>query len=109
MDIAFQSKSLRDICESERSLRDQFGEQVADSVKHRLADLRAATTIKDIFVGNPRELSGNNSNCVCIDLAAGFRLMLTSNHVKASHDEICDTNWAEFTRVKILSIGNENV
>ena len=55
MDIAFQSRSLRDTCESEDMLKAEFGEEVAAAVVRRFADLRAATTIGDLAVGNPRE------------------------------------------------------
>lgn len=109
MDIAFLSKSLRDICESENALIERFGAQVANGVKDRLSDLRAATSINDVVLGNPRHLTGKQANCVCIDLPEDFNLMLCSNHVKATSGKTDNINWSSVTRVKILSIGKDNV
>lgn len=51
LEIAFESKRLRTICESEKQSRSAFGDEVAEILKHRLADFRAAGTVRDLVVG----------------------------------------------------------
>ena len=105
MDIAFQSKSLRDACESEDMLKVKFGEAVGSAILRRLADLRAAATIRDLVVGNPRELLSGKHPALCIDLACGAALLMRANHLKPARTSSGTISWAEVTRFKVMSIG----
>ena len=44
LELAFESKELRDVCENEAEAKRQLGDSVAEMLKHRLADLNAATS-----------------------------------------------------------------
>jgi hypothetical protein len=105
MDIAFQSKALRDSCESEDLLRTKFGELVGGAITRRLADLRAAVTIRDLVVGNPREVFSGKHPTLCIDLAENSVLLLRVNHLKPPINSNGTISWLEVTRLKVLSIG----
>ena len=104
MDIAFNSKSLRDICESEEILKKHFGNQVGESVKRRLADLRAAASIIDLAVGTPGELPTEIQPTTAVDLPDGYRLIVRPNHLKTPLDSQRRTNWSAVTRIKVMSI-----
>jgi hypothetical protein len=104
MEIAFHSRSLRDTCESENMLVRQFGDRVGESIKRRLADLRAATSITDIVVGCPRELPTPVHPTICIDLPDGFRILLRSNHVKPPLHPDGRIDWSTVSRIKLMSI-----
>ena len=54
MEIAFNTKSLRAICESEAKAKRELGPSVAGILKHRLADLQAAKSANDLVAGQPR-------------------------------------------------------
>jgi hypothetical protein len=58
LELAFDSKSLRTTCESERQAKLELGDVVAEVLKHRLADLLAAKSVKDLVAGQPRLLDG---------------------------------------------------
>jgi hypothetical protein len=105
MDIAFHSKALRDICESEEMLKTKFGEAVGEAIARRLADLRAAETIRDLVVGAPREVLSGKRAMLCIDLAGESSLLLRANHLKPPRNASGAISWAEVTRLKIMSIG----
>ena len=105
IDIAFQSKSLRDACESEDMLKVKFGEAVGSAILRRLADLRAAATIRDLVVGSPREIPSERVPTLCIDLAPGAVLVLRANHLKPPRTASGAISWAEVTRLKVMSIG----
>lgn len=104
MEIAFQSRLLRDCCESEDMLEARFGEEAAAAIIRRLADLRAATTIADLAVGNPCELDAGTNPTLCIDLADGYRVLLRANHLNLPRTSTGALSWPEITRLKVISI-----
>ena len=68
VEIAFAKKSLRQICESERSARRLLGRRVAQRLKIRLADIQIADSVSDLVAGRPRELVGDCTGHVAVDL-----------------------------------------
>ena len=82
LELAFDTKSLRDLCENEEKARRELGPEVAEKLKHRLADLRAAESVKDLVVGQPREVKSADPGCFLVDLANGCRLTFCANHLK---------------------------
>jgi len=100
VELAFETKWLREICESEAMARRTLGTHVAKALKRRLADLRAAPSVRDLPLGKPNPPSGT----YLFDLANGFSLHVSANHVKNPTHKSGDLNWAKITHVKILEI-----
>lgn len=107
MEIAFHSRQLRDICESEAMLTKRFGKRVGQQIKRRLADLRAATSVDDLVVGNPRQLPGKPQPTMVLDLCDSFSLSFRPNHVLRG-TATGKRDWSEVTRIKIMTIGRES-
>lgn len=108
MELAFNSKSLRTICESERQAKLELGDAVAEILKHRLADLRAATSVKDLVAGRPRVLDGAALQQMVVDLRDGYRIVFTANHTKNPMTETGDLDWERVSRIKILRIERDH-
>ena len=108
MEIAFSTKSLRDTCESEEMLRQKFGPEVAEMLKRRLADLRAASSIKDIVLGNVREVPGTGGLAMCVDLFDGYRLDFGANHIHNPTLATGKVDWSAVSRIKITRIERPN-
>jgi hypothetical protein len=106
LELAFDSKSLRDLCEKEAKARRELGPEVAQKLKHRLADMRAAESPKDLIVGRPRETESANPGCFVIDLAAGLLLSFCANHKRVPLLTSGGVDWSKVNRIKILAIGN---
>ena len=105
LDLAFNSKSLRNICENEDEANHELGSAVAQVLKHRLADLRAAISITDIMVGRPRLLQGVIQNKhMIIDLYDNYRMTFCANHPDNPIGENGKIDWQKVSRVKILRI-----
>lgn len=103
MELAFDSKLLRDICENEDQAKLELGVDVAGALKHRLADLRAARSPRDLLVGQPRVVGDGKE--MALDLCDGHQLIFKSNHpLMDSHIP----DWASVTRVKILRVEANN-
>lgn len=104
VEIAFAKKSLRQVCESERTARHSLGAAVAEKLKRRLADLRAANSVKDLVAGRPKELTNARAGQISLELAEGFRLILSANHNVPPLLEGTRVDWSKVSRIKIISI-----
>lgn len=104
MELAFGTKSLRDICESEVHAKSELGPRVAEILKHRLADLRAAASPKDIVVGLLREVDNEGRRHMVVDLCDGYRIVFSANHANNPTTKTGDLDWARVSRIKILRI-----
>jgi hypothetical protein len=106
LELAFDSRALRTVCESEAEARRELGTAMADILKRRLADLRAATSVRDLVAGNPRV--GPDGQIMLLDLADGYRLVIKANHINNPLTGTAGLDWEQVTRVKIIRIEGEN-
>lgn len=108
LELAFDSKSLRTICESEFQADRELGATAAEILKHRLADLRAARSAKDLVAGRPRAVNGPDGEYMVVDLCNGKRLVFAANHTNNPMTEMNHLDWARVTRVKVLRIESDH-
>lgn len=103
MIVAFQSEKLRRICEDDTVATERLGAPTAGALRERLSDIRAASTIDELFVGKPR-LSGAKSELLTVDLGPDARSIWTVNHVQVpmTQDNIVD--WTRTTRIRLTKI-----
>lgn len=85
----------------------ELGTRVAEVLKRRLADIRAATSGEDLVAGRPRELEGTDQHMV-VDLCDGRRIVFCANHPKNPMTKSGDLDWARVSRVKILRIEKDH-
>jgi hypothetical protein len=107
LELAFESKDLRDICENEAEAKRRLGESIAKTLKRRLADLDAATSPKDLLAGRPR--LGQDGQTMVIDLCEGRRIVFAANHPDDPATADGDLDWAKVRRIRILRIEVDNV
>ena len=108
LELAFETRPLRTICENESHAKCEFGSTVAEALKHRLADLRAATSIIDLVAGRPRVSDGANSQHMVVDLCGGYRIVFCPNHPNNPVTESGKLDWPKATRIKILGIESDD-
>jgi len=107
LEFAYSNIELRTICEIENRAKSKLGERASVRLKHRLADLRAATSIKDIVAGRPRILDDKTGQLMSIDLSDGFRIIFCANHANNPLTEAGKIDWPKVNRIKILRIEND--
>lgn len=107
MELAFDTLRLRTVCENEAQAVEQFGEKVAEALKHRLADLRAAPSLVDIPAGHPRPLEETGEKFAVL-LREGWRMVFRANHPKRRRQESGNIDWSNVSRIKICRIENIN-
>jgi toxin HigB-1 len=105
LDLSFENKEVRSICEDESMAVNTFGPAVIEKLKNRLTDMLAAKTVSEIPpVGNPREIKGNPRMDYAIDLCDGFKIIFSANHVKLPCKEDNSIDWSKVSHIKILQI-----
>jgi proteic killer suppression protein len=108
LQLAFATKSLRQLCESEAIAKRKLGVSVAEKLKRRLADLRAATSIKDLVVGRPHEVAGDSYSHLALELCEGSRLVFSANHNTVPVLKSGGVDWSKVRRVKIQKIERDH-
>lgn len=106
LEIAFETKDLRKICENEAEAARQLGSAAAEVLKHRLADLDAATSPTDLIAGNPR--LGPDPQAMTIDLCGGYKIVFSPNHPNNPTRRSGEVAWNKVSRIRILRIGRED-
>jgi plasmid maintenance system killer protein len=104
LELAFDSKQLRNICERESSAIEELGADIASVLKRRLADLRAARSPRELPLGNLRLENGEKGKVFVIDVCEGVQLVFCSNHVKPLLTVDGDVDVPRIGRIKILEI-----
>ena len=108
MQLSFESKALRAICENETEAKSKLGTKAASLLQHRLADLEAASSIDDLLLGNPRLRDGAGGDTMVLDLCDGYIIAFTANHEKNPVTEDNQLDWGRVTRIKIIDIVSDH-
>jgi hypothetical protein len=108
LQLAFSSKELRGICESEDAAREQLGMAIANALKRRLADLRAAPTALDLPGIEPTLVEGREGNLMAVALSETIRLTFSVNHPKPPTLSTGEVDWSRVTRIQIATIEDTN-
>ena len=83
MDIAFKTRKLERVFNSERALKSSYGSRMARTIALRLAVLRNARDLSMVPTNPPErrhQLSGKRSGQFAVDLAHPHRLVFRPNH-----------------------------
>jgi hypothetical protein len=103
LQLAFDTKHLRNLCESSADAITELGQDLARDLMQRLADLDSAVTIKDILLGQPRV---SETGDLVIDLMRGYRLQCRANHPNNPKITTGAIDWNKVSRIKIVGITN---
>ena len=82
-----------------------MGTEVAEVLKRRLADIRAATSYGDLIAGKPRLLNIGDLRILNVDLGEDYHLILEANHPQNPLTETGKLDWTRVSRVKVTHIG----
>ena len=105
LELAFETRFLRELCESESKAMEVLGPAVAKTLQRRLADLRAANNIEDVVVGRTAEKTDNNSH-LTLDLSRELTIVFRANHKTTPELPEGGTDWSKVTRIQITKIGD---
>jgi hypothetical protein len=100
LELAFETKALRDICESDVIAKGTLGGKVADALRRRLSDFRSIDTFDELPFAKPKK----NSNSVTFGLPDDWQLVVTGGHSDNPKLASGKTDWTKVTRLKITRI-----
>jgi toxin HigB-1 len=106
VEIAFETKQLRDVCESQKNAERRMTLPVAEALRACLADLGAASNVSEFRLVRVDSKDTENGTVVVAHLADGIVLQLHQNHIDHPVSADGSTDWSQVSRVKIMSIGH---
>ena len=89
------------MCENEDIAKERLG---GTKLQDRLADIFAATTVRDLLAGNPVETVLESLAAYKLDIEEGFALIFSPNHVKVPCLNDGQVDWDKVSRVKVIAI-----
>lgn len=104
MEISFETKELRDLCEDESLAAQRLGPAAAEALKHRLADIHAADAIHEVLAGRPLQGQYEEIDCYHFELAEGCRLTVIPNHMSPRINAAGITDWERVRRLRVISL-----
>lgn len=107
LELAFAKKSLRTICEDEIRAERVLGDELAFALRRRLADMQAASNVRDLVTGRPRELGSGRAGHIAVDLCPGYRLVFCVNH-SAVPMQAGSIDWSKVKRIRIIGIESDH-
>ena len=93
---------LRNVCESDQKAKQKLGRTVAEQLKRRVADLRAAATIEDLVAAPPHALDGSAN--LALNLCDGWRVVFAANHTRVPTVGSGAIDWSAVSRIRIVRI-----
>jgi hypothetical protein len=103
LDFTFETKELRDVCESADLATHRFGEMIARNLRRVLAELAAASSLQvylKLTAITPRSTDG----LFDVPLSGGTVLIVKQGHRKPPLDTEGDLIFAEVRRVKVVNL-----
>lgn len=104
MEISFSTKEFRKLCEDRNYADEKLGTVVADILRRRLADLRAATNIDDIVLGNPSIVTFGNDQRYILEMDKYGTLCFEPNNVRNFATEGGAIEWAIVSRLQLVDM-----
>ena len=107
MDIAFKTKKLKKIFDSQKDLRRKYGAPMAEKIMVRLAVLQNAVALSLVPKTRPErmhQLKGNRDEQYAVDLVQPARLVFEPNHESVPRMEDGGIDLEQVTAITILEI-----
>lgn len=105
--LAFKDEKVRAVCESPRSAKLKYGEAAGRAIHSRLADLRAADSPLKYVEWGFGKFDETAHDRIVIPIDGEYRIVAEANN-RPPPGEPGALDWAQVTRVKILSIERAN-
>jgi toxin HigB-1 len=104
--ILFSDDNLQKLCENERLQTKRLGAACAKKLRTRLADLGAATSVRELTAGRPHPLHGSRKGQFALDLYSGVRLCFEAADEPIPARSDGSIAWELVTRVRVVFVGD---
>ena len=107
MHIAFKSRKLKRILESDKEMLRAYGEVRGKRLKHRMSVLRAAPCLEEVPVAKPdrrHALSLNRKGQFAVDISENYRLIFEPNNNPLPLQRDGGLDLKRITAIRILEV-----
>lgn len=108
LEISFQSRELRDICQTQAIAEDALGSKVAGVLRGRIFDLLAVDSYLDLPLGNPKLIYIDGQQYLILELCSGYFFQFIPGYRNAPIGTNGEIDWNRVFRVKLMKIGRKN-
>ncbi|WP_150689358.1 hypothetical protein [Pandoraea communis] len=105
IELSFKDEKLRTICESPVSSKRKLGDEIARTLRARLADLRAIGSPSEFVRMGLAKFDQNSDVQMVIPIGENNVVVTTIGHRPVPRFANGQVNWGQVSRLKILSIG----
>ena len=106
MEILFDNKKIRELCENNSKAVKQLGSACARKLRSRLSDLEAVSNVIELVIGNPHPLEGDRLGQFALNLAGGWRLVFCPAKKPCPMKDDGGIDWSKVTIINIIYIGD---
>ncbi len=107
LELAFETKKLRTICEKVAHAETQYGEHLATNLRAVLSDIITAEFVSELPNFEVFDFIQKNEPAGSISLGNGAKIVFVINHAKIPVDQIGKIDWFSVRRIKIVEIIND--
>jgi hypothetical protein len=101
LEIAYETKEIRDLFHFPARALARYGPSVARMLAVRFADLRALPNAGELVAFSPQEKLVQGDPMLELDIVGDFQMILAPNHPKRPAGPV---NWAKISRLKVFMI-----
>jgi toxin HigB-1 len=106
MDISFGDDKIQKLCEQSALAQRKLGAVGARKLRARMADLMAASSVRELTTGRPHPLQGDRAGEFALDLDGGRRLVFKSNNDPIPRKEDGGIDWSNVTKICVTYVGD---
>ncbi len=107
MEIFFRTRKLEKICNNDKVMRKELGDNMSKKLQRRLSELKAAGSLSEIsYLPPPRlhALSGNRSRQFSVDLDHPYRLLFIVANEILYDKKSTEIDKSLITEIEIIEI-----
>ncbi|MEJ2790424.1 MULTISPECIES: hypothetical protein [unclassified Pseudoxanthomonas] len=108
MEISFETRQLRDLCEDEVLAEASLSKRDAELLRIRLSDIRAAENYDDLQLSQPAKGVYDEFPSLIYELTPQHALVIVPQG-KGVRRGASESSWLTIRRVKVVSLENINV
>ena len=107
LELAFDTRELRKLCESESAADRELGIGVATKLRNRLADIDASQNVEELASGRPQKQDGDPPT-LTLHLSKSCSVTFCANHSRPRTNPDGTVDWSRVTRIKLIKIGDHH-
>lgn len=107
MEVSFATRKMQKGCSSDKAMRRQWGDRLAQKLQQRLAELAAADSLADIArlpAAHCHELTGDRAGQLSVDLSHPYRLLFAPGNEPIPCKDDGGLDWTKVTKVVVLEV-----